>query len=192
MIKPIRHRIHGALLTCIGLTLTGAPARAVGTLLIGDSVSVDHFCPSAEDASYHLGTVLVEEGVGDRVSYYNDYDVNIENASIFVNFNFDGGWTTTLFNGLVVSQIDAVLTGVSFDTNVDGWDSSRLTFTAHSVSANWNGLLVSPDSYLTITLRDSGTDARDPTTNVADGGMTLAMLGSAMAGLIGLRRKRRI
>lgn len=154
----------------------------VHATLIGDTITVTHYYPD-------LGTVLLTQdtlvatGTGDSVTQHMYYSVNPEASSILVDFVLPGGPSPSAFNGLVVSGIDDIITGVTVSTNLAGWSDSRLAFDAHSVSANWQGLWCTADSFFNVFFDRSLTH---PT---PDGGTTAALLGLAVLALAAIRRR---
>ena len=75
------------------------------------------------------------------------YTVDIQDTSLSVDFLVDSAWVGNWFNGLVVGQIDTTLTGVSVDTNLEGWNDANISFDAHTLYANWSGLPFTSTSY---------------------------------------------
>ena len=171
----------------------------------------------------------VEAGTTDIYTFYNSYPfgylVNVEADSILVDFNYlsdaAGAWADESqscsfvpplgcsavpmsFNGLGVSDLNDstgnALQGVLIDTNMAGWDTSRLSFGSDYVQFDWKGLsftsdiwsdwthtsLVTPATYFNATL-DFG---QAPITAVPEP-ETYAMLlaGLGLLGFMGQRRK---
>lgn len=66
------------------------------------------------------------------------------------------------FHGLEVTSLNDSsgnpLTGVAIETNLAGWDVSRLSFTADSTAFDWKGLTFNQDSYFNAFLTFSGGD----------------------------------
>ena len=139
-------------------------------------------------------------------SYPFGYKVNVEANSLLVDFSyviqpgdtatwpdsyqscgFNGGvveCNTVLasFSGLGVSDLNDstgnVLQGVLVDTNMAGWDLSRLSFGDDYVRFDWKGLSFQRDTYLNATMNFAAVP----------GPSTLLLLGTAMGGLVMRRR----
>lgn len=214
----------------IAVALCTSCAMWAGTAhasLVGDTVTVGHY----EDANPLPGATppssfTVEAGNADSYTFYNSYPfgykVNVEAASILVDFNylFDaaGTWAADYqscsfvppfgcstaplsFNGLGVSGLNDSsgnpLQNVVIDTNMTGWDSSRLSFGSDSVQFDWKGLsftsdiwdgthttLVTPATYFNATLSFGPAIAAVPEPE------TYAMLLAGL-GLLGFTARRR-
>jgi hypothetical protein len=129
---------------------------------------------------------VVQAGFGDQFTpnLLFPYFVNPEASSIIFTFpqfvSWGGGVT---LNGPVVTGIDDMITNVSVATNVVGWDNSRLFFTAHSVSVDWQNLTFFNSTNFTINL----TSAPTPNT-VPDDGSSMVLLFASLGGVFCLSR----
>jgi hypothetical protein len=173
--------------------------------LVGDTVTVGHYSP---DSSTPLGgfssefTSVVEAGTGDNVLFYFGYpyayNVNVEAASILVDYTYlagaSGTWcadafcafgTAVSFNGLGVSGLDDSsgnnLQNVLIDTNMVGWEASRLSFGDHNVLFDWKGLSFDNSTYFNATLQYSAVPLPP----------AVFLFGSGLIGLLGLGRKNK-
>lgn len=168
----------------LGLALALGCSTAHATL-IGDTITLIHYGPNLTAVSQTpAASLVVQAGIGDVVYFTefgsNHYSINPEANSISVQFLRTTNWFFTPdFNGLVASGINDTITGVVVSTNLAGWDNSRISFTAHSVFSNWQGITSNSNNFFNITLI---------TTATGDGGTTAAMLGLAILGLAALRR----
>ena len=100
-----------------------------------------------------------------------------------MRFTTNDFWTGATFNGIVVSGINDTVTGLTVSTNLAGWNNSRISFDAHSVSSNWQGLSFTTDSFFDVFFQIT------PSNPTPDGGTTAAMLGFAVLGLVAIRRR---
>jgi hypothetical protein len=131
--------------------------------LIDDQVSMYHGSPlfSTPESTNGIVTVTVEAGAKDDVTalHFDVYTVDIEESSVIVDFlklNQFGNPGVFDYSGLVINDLDFepgyILLGVDVDTNMKGWDDSRLIFGDDYVGFNWQGLMVDGGTNLTALL----------------------------------------
>jgi len=160
--------------------------------LIDDLVDVSHQSPlfSIIDEASGGDTVTVEAGAKDDVItlHFDVYQVDIEENSVIVDFlkpNQFGNPGVFDYAGLVVSDLDFepgyILIGVDVDTNMQGWDESRLMFGDDFVGFNWQGLTVDGDTNLTAFLEFGPSPIPIPP--------TLLLFATGIAGFTYFRRK---
>ncbi len=148
-------------------------------------------------------------------SYPYTYLIDTEADSIYVDYSYliipgDSGtwWNTSTscqwngdftsfdcvdvpvaFNGLRVSDLDDSsgnpLVNVTVDTNMAGWDNSRLSFGADDVWFNWAGLSFDSGTYLNAQLEFGGGNGSAQVPEPA----TLLLLGGGMAMFAAMRKK---
>ncbi len=164
--------------------LVCAALPAAKASLIGDVLRIDHYYPHAANL-YEAHTTVVAAGTSDLTVLLGAYTVNPEAHAFHVSFNYAAPWTNSAFNGLVISGIDHAVTGVSVTTNFAGWDSSRLTYSADSISARWGGLSFDSSHYFIFTITQQEAV---PTPEAA---ATLWLLAGSLAGAAGLRHRLR-
>ncbi len=128
-------------------------------LLIGDSIRLEHLFPTTGNV-YLSANRTVTTGAADAwvASEWgtNYYSVNPEDNSVLVNFLSSASWTSSAFNGLAISDIDATITGVAIDTNMSGWSSSRMTYASDYLRFNWSGLSFDTNTYFNANLNGNG------------------------------------
>jgi len=178
----MRHHLR-TLLFCFA---TACTCTVVNATLIGDTITLTHIYTPHPNSPLDIQTTTVVAGTADTETLMGYYTVNPEADTISVNFlGGSNAWGSGGINGLVVSDIDDTITGVSVSTNLAGWVDSLLTFDAHSITSNWQNLPFSSSSYFNLTLTLSGASA------VPDEGSTALLLMLPLAGFIGLRCKFR-
>jgi MYXO-CTERM domain-containing protein len=176
---------HLALLALLAAALVPT-ARAT---LIGDTIDITHYFPNDSTIYENHPGVLVESGSGDAVTFFTvvddgpAYTVNPEASAILVNFISNDFWATDFFNGLVILGIDDTIVGATVDTNLSGWTSDRFAFKPHAISANWESLSFTTDTYFNVQLTTVPT-------RVPDAAATLPLAALALGGLAVLRRRR--
>ena len=170
----------------VGLVLIFA--GSAGASLIGDIVTVEHKTNSR--TIFGPQDTVVTDGTADTVAVMtpsHNYDVNVDAYSINVDFVSNLSWSPIYnFNGLVVSSLDDSsgnsLQGVSIDTNMSGWDASRLAFTDDQVLFNWRALSFTTDTYFNASLDFGQNPVPIPG--------AVWLLGSGLLGLAAVRRKK--
>ncbi len=120
--------------------------------------------------------------------HFGVYDVDVEEASVIVDFlkpNQFGNPGVFDYAGLVVSDLDFepgyILLGVDVDTNMAGWDESRLMFSDDFAGFNWQGLSVDGDTNFTAFFDFGPNPIPIPP--------TLLLFVSGIAGFTLIRRK---
>lgn len=162
----------------LGTLLLSATLARAG--LIGDTVTYSHFYPDSSSAFWQSGATITA-GNSDLLDAAGMYTIDGEDSSIALDFTTIGSWTVSAFNGFAVTGIDDLINSVTVSTNMAGWDNSRLTFGAGEIWANFAGLSIDTNSYLTLNVNS--------TSSVPDSGSMLALVGFALVGFAGLRRK---
>ena len=92
-------------------------------------------------------------------------------------------WTSGSFNGIIFTSPGSLgLTGASVDpaTTMAGFDDSRVSFTSDQILVNWNGL--SYDDGTVVKIDFAFAPISEPA--------SLALLGTALAGMAMARRRR--
>ena len=185
-------RTKSTFLAVVAVLLSPMAANAD---FIGDTVTMGHYFPVADGtgicppACGGLVDVVVAAGAGDVTQPYLPgdgwYFVDVEASSLSVLYGRSPSWSAADFNGLIVSGLDWIgelrsIVGIDVSTNLPGFDLDRVTFSADSISINWQGLSF-----------DAGTrwDIDIITAAVPEPG-TLALLGIGLLGM-GMTRRRK-
>jgi hypothetical protein len=159
--------------------------------LIDDLVDIEHHFPlfGTVDVSSGGGQdILVTSGTEVQGMHFGVYDVNVEADSVIVDFlkeNQFGDPGVFDYNGLVLSDLDFepdyILLGVDVDTNMAGWDESRLMFGDDFAGFNWQGLSVDGSTNFTAFFDFGPNPIPIPA--------TLLLFVSGIAGFALIRRK---
>jgi|GEM_PF-731218 len=159
-------RVLGAII------LLWAFTGAVNASLIGDTVYVEQYHPYPNTASddYQSISTVVAEGDSDIVTL-GRYSVDIEKDFLTVSFNHGDTFSVFDFNGLVISDMQDsrdgyYLLNVAVETDIAGWDDSRIYFGDDFAAFNWAGLSFSNTTEFTATLEFVPVPMPIPTTMV--------------------------
>ena len=156
--------------------------------LINSQVDIEHNFPrfgTVNTASGGGQDILVTTGIEVEDMHFNVYDVDVREDSVFVDFLKADTFATSIYNGLVLSGLDFedgyILLGVDIDTNLTGWDDSRLTFGDDWAGFNWQGLGVDDSKNFTALFDFGPNPIPIPT--------TLLLFATGMAGFFFIRKK---
>ena len=174
----------------LSIVLISLPAKAS---LIGDAVDFTHYFPDLS-TTYEAGSTVVASGSSDAWSNLtHNYTVDIEASSLSVQFHGVAQWIPSVFNGVVISDLDwigdhsAILYAVTVDTNLQGWDSTRIIFGSDYAGFNWQDLYFNENTtYFIADFKFSDAESAIPEPS------TLLLVLSGLFGLpIVKRRKNR-
>jgi len=182
-ILPMQTKVFSALFSIASLFVCTSSHAS----LIGDTITLNNYWPDL-GGLLDTHTVVVQAGPGDTTAlgqFSPLYRINPEADSLMVSFLEFFTFSAATFNGFVASGINDTITGVTVSTNLVGWNDSRISFDAHSVSVNLQNLAVAPFNtanapFVNVTLN---------TQSVPDGGLAAAMLGLGVIGLVAVRRR---
>jgi PEP-CTERM motif len=169
-------------------SIVGVAGAAQAASLIGDTIKYEYIFPNASSV-YEIKTTTVAAGTSDAINAVDIFSINPEATSFLINnFAYNSNWNTAAFNGFRLSDLNfdtpSKITGVTFVTNMQGFNGSRIGFTDNSVSVNWNSLRFNSNTFLNLSLK---------TTAVPEPASTLGLLavGALGAGSL-LKRKKGI
>jgi len=156
-------------------------------------------------ATYYFpdtNTVLDQEqavvGPGVEFTTFPDGDprtnIDISATNIYITYNSASSWTTASFNGEFFQGLTPLptITGASFNpaTNMAGLDASRLSFTADSISINWNGLPFDENTVVSVDVQFGAAPSATAVPTLPAYALGLTMLGLMLAALRRLRAAR--
>lgn len=160
--------------------------------LLGSSFFLSHRFPTI-DSAVESYLVTVETGTGDSQVFGSIYTADPEPYSLNIDFFNPFTFDNDPFNGHYADFVPQPITGVTVDTNLTGWDDSRLTMgqdlTTSWVGFNWAGLEAERGSYFYAAFdfpaQNHGGAVPEPAT------MALFGLGAMGFGVISFRRKQK-
>ncbi|MBI5256572.1 MAG: PEP-CTERM sorting domain-containing protein [Burkholderiales bacterium] len=146
-----------AVATGLATALAAVPATAAP--LWGSTVNYQYFVPSLVNpyGGASNGNYVVGAGVEVPHVLFGVGTMDITANQLIVDFSIATQFGFAPFNGFVLSDvlgaIDAI-TGVSIDptTNMAGFDASRVSFSDDAIAVNWQGLSITPDTRMVLTL----------------------------------------
>ena len=128
--------------------------------IVGDHVSVSRQIPSI---GFIFGpyTYVALAGPADtaKLSFGRNLYINVEDSSLLLTFgpNAGSGGPYDPFDHFILfedlSPTAPVITGLSYDTDLDGFVASDILFTAHTVTIGEGGLDWSGGQFLNINLQ---------------------------------------
>lgn len=169
--------------TLAAVSVFAASMGANAALLDGQTVNFTYLFPEQNQTYQDLGNAVV--GAGVEFTNFNYFNLDVADKSITAqNFSFDATWSWTNFNGFVVRDVNNAVnfTSVAVNalTNMAGLDSSRISFDAHNIFVNWEGLSFNTNTLVKLDINNAPVSVPEPTG-----------LGLAGLGLVALMLRRR-
>jgi hypothetical protein len=137
-----------------------APMAFADPGLVGDTVSVSRQIPSM---GYVFGpfmyTALAGPDDTTKLSFGRNLYINVEDSSLLLSFgpNAGSGGPYAPFDHFILfedlSATAPVITGLSFDTDLDGFVASDIVFTDHTVTIAHGGIDWTGGQFLNINLQ---------------------------------------
>lgn len=168
--------------------LSAALALSVGAAtaapIMGSTVNYQYYFPNL--SSPYRGADNGNKVVGAGIEVSNVADtratMDITATQIIVDFSNASGWVTAAFNGWILSDVFSSIddfTSVTVDaaTNMAGFGAGNVSFTADTISVNWQGLSFTGTTIVVLNFAQSGT-VPEPTSLAL---VSLALLGAGAA-----------
>jgi hypothetical protein len=180
-------KLARVLLTLVAVS-AGAAIPVHATVLDGQTVRLTYEYPTL-GTIFNLNSFDLLVGPGVEISGFpvGDPRTNIDfsDTNIYVTYNSLGTWNVVPFNGFHVFDAFGTIpafTSVTMnaDTNLLGFDASRITFDDDNIWVNWQGL--SFDTATVVSLDIAGNQVPEPT--------TIMLFGLGIPGLVRAARRR--
>ncbi|MCO5103148.1 MAG: IPTL-CTERM sorting domain-containing protein [Burkholderiaceae bacterium] len=187
----VRQPVRLLLVLTVALTSTMAAAQ-----MTGQTVRAQHYYPDL--STTYSAAVDSVVGAGVEVTGFPASDpwTNIDYSANSIRIAYTGaaGWSAATFNGVVFSDLNSTIpaiTGVTLNpaSNMVGLDASRLTFTADTVSINWQNLAFDASTVVVLDLSFANGGAATPVPTLSEWMLIVLMLMVAAVGITWTRRR---
>lgn len=173
------------LTAALALSLSAATAAP----MVGSTVNYQYYYPDLSSTYLDAdnGNKLVGAGVEVSNIVASVGTMDITATQIIIDFSATAFFVPGAFNGWVLTDVLASIddfTAVTIDaaTNMAGFDASNVSFTADTISVNWQGLNFNSDTFVVLNFAQ-GSVVPEPT--------SLALVSLALLGVGAASRARR-
>jgi hypothetical protein len=169
------------------------PLGAKAGLFLGQTVQATYYDPTSADIYRGPWTAVVGPGV--EFTYVlpcfsgaSCIDVDVSDTNILVTMHYlnePGDFTPAAFNGIRFYDLDGTIpdfTSVTINgiSNMAGFDASRVTFDGNSIWVNFQGLIGTNSTIVSLDV--AAADVPEPS--------TVLLVGLGCVSLLALRRRR--
>lgn len=158
-------------------------SNANAVLLDGATITYQYYYPNS--GSPYAGADNGNKVVGAGIEVSNIADstgtIDISDTNIFVDFTTSTSWNGAAFNGWVITDVFNTIgafTSVTINgaTNMVGFSAANVSWTADSITVNWQGLSFDPNTVVSLDINGAGGAVPEPTT------WAMMVAGIAMVG----------
>ena len=134
-----------------------APGASMAQSFDGSTLNYQYYFPNittpyanADNGSFIVGPGTEVTNIAD-----NRGTMDIGGTNIFIDYTSQSGWTSSSFNGWILSDqtnsLSSIL-GVSINpaTNMAGFSLANLSWTADSITTNWAGLAFDSNTVVSL------------------------------------------
>ena len=159
--------------------------------VIGDQVLVSWLYPDQGTSYWDSSVITVSDAVElPNIADLGVLDVNISDESPELAFDFTNttSFFDTSFNGFFIqdfsSSIADFLDVTIADTNLEGFDASRIFFSSEAIYINFSGIAFNNQSYIDFDIDFESVSVPEPG--------TLLLFGIGIAGIAGVRARKKL
>jgi hypothetical protein len=178
--------IVATLIISLGFVSTSVHA----TLLTGKTVHGEYLFPDINTQFQDLGNVTGGSGVFTDLGFIPNINLFVYDAQLKADYSAEPfgtvQWYPISFNGFHIDDVnntipDFTSVTINSQTNMVGFDASRISFDANNIWVNWENLFFDATTLVVLDITGGPSTVPEPSTFI--------LLGAGLGGLALLRRR---